>query len=163
MDMMTVLPDVVWRLSLAVILAGVIGLERGRRGYSAGMRTHVLVCLGSTLAMTVSDVLGQDMVLLNPTVPFEPYAYGSGSYHRRPAFWARGTIMHVGTTQRGLTTAAMIWFVATLGIVIGRRPVHHRRHGYRICSLCCHRIRVLGEVPAHHQSIHIGHSDAKRP
>ncbi len=118
MDMIQILPDIVWRLTLAVLLSGAIGMERGRRGYSAGLRTHVLVCLGATLAMTASDVLGLQMGQLAPSLPLDKTRMAAGVI-TGVGFLGAGTIMHVGTTQRGLTTAAMIWFVATLGIVIG--------------------------------------------
>ncbi|MBI5095859.1 MAG: MgtC/SapB family protein [Candidatus Hydrogenedentes bacterium] len=116
--MIEILPDILWRLTLAVLLAGAIGMERGRRGYSAGLRTHVLVCLGATLAMIVSDVIAREMVITNPAIPFDKTRMAAGVI-TGVGFLGAGTIMHVGTTQRGLTTAAMIWFVAMLGIVIG--------------------------------------------
>ncbi len=101
------------QFALAVLLSGAIGLERQRKARGAGLRTHILVCLGSTLLMVVSEGLAS--------------ASGLGDQPARLAagiitgigFLGAGTILTIGGEQRGLTTAAMVWFVAALGIAIG--------------------------------------------
>ena len=102
------------RAVLAIIIGGVIGLERGKQGRAAGMRTHILVCLGATLtAMTgqfAVNVLGNvgDMLRVSAQV-----ISGIG-------FLGVGTILLKGRFQiTGLTTAAGLWAAATLGIAIG--------------------------------------------
>jgi len=99
------------KLGLAVVLAGAVGIERERKGRAAGLRTHVLVCLGSTLAMVIAQALGRT------------YGHDQGRMAAGiitgVGFLGAGTIINVRGAQRGLTTAAMIWFVAALGIAIG--------------------------------------------
>jgi len=102
---------IVQQLALAVLLSGAIGLERQRKARGAGLRTHILVCLGSTLLMIVSRELtggtvGESARLAAGIIT------GIG-------FLGAGTILTIGGEQRGLTTAAMVWFVAALGIAIG--------------------------------------------
>jgi putative Mg2+ transporter-C (MgtC) family protein len=98
------------RLTLAVILAGFLGLERERKGRAAGLRTHVLVCLGATLAMIVADELARAGVDRGRIA--QGVITGVG-------FLGAGTIIRVRRSARGLTTAAMVWFVAAMGIAIG--------------------------------------------
>ncbi|WP_174365516.1 MgtC/SapB family protein, partial [uncultured Caballeronia sp.] len=64
--------DLIARLILAAALGSVIGFERERLSWAAGLRTHMLVCVGSTLIMIVSafgfaDVLGRDHIVLDPS------------------------------------------------------------------------------------------------
>lgn len=106
--------EILIRAVLAIIAGGVIGLERGKQGRAAGMRTHILVCLGATLtAMTgefAVEVLGNsgDMLRVSAQV-----ISGIG-------FLGVGTILLKGRFQiTGLTTAAGLWAAATLGIAIG--------------------------------------------
>ncbi|HUW62234.1 MAG TPA: MgtC/SapB family protein [Candidatus Bathyarchaeia archaeon] len=101
------------QFALAVVLSGAIGLERQRKGRGAGLRTHILVCLGSTLLMAVSRILTGGTGLSDQSARLAAgIITGIG-------FLGAGTILTVGGEQRGLTTAAMIWFVAALGIAIG--------------------------------------------
>ena len=103
-----------FRILLALIIGGIIGMERGRHGRAAGMRTHILVCLGATLAsmtgMYAFDMLkfGNDPLRLAAQV-----ISGIG-------FLGVGTILIKGRFQiTGLTTAAGIWCAATIGIALG--------------------------------------------
>ena len=104
---------IVFKVSLAVLISGIIGAERGRHGRSAGMRTHILVCLGSTLtAMTglyIQQIVGTgDVMRISAQV-----ISGVG-------FLGAGMIIHRnGNIVTGLTTAAGVWSVATIGIAIG--------------------------------------------
>lgn len=64
--------EIIIRLILAAILGAIVGLERERKNWTAGMRTHMMVCLGSSLMMMVSsfgfsDVLKMDHVTLDPS------------------------------------------------------------------------------------------------
>ena len=101
------------RLVLALIAGGVIGAERGKQGRAAGMRTHILVCLGATLtAMTglyAYEILGTgDPLRISAQV-----ISGIG-------FLGVGTILIKGRFQiTGLTTAAGLWTVGAIGIALG--------------------------------------------
>jgi putative Mg2+ transporter-C (MgtC) family protein len=106
------------RLGLAVLLGGLIGFERERRGRPAGLRTMILVCLGTTLAMLVSERLSSvpddQGTRADPTRIAAGIVTGIG-------FLGGGVILKLGDVIRGVTTAASIWFVAALGIAIGDR------------------------------------------
>ncbi|MBQ8528808.1 MAG: MgtC/SapB family protein [Clostridia bacterium] len=102
------------RLVLAMIIGGVIGLERNKQGRAAGMRTHILVCLGSALAAMIglytSEVLG---VNNDPLRIAAQVVSGIG-------FLGVGTILIKGRFQiTGLTTAAGLWTAAAVGLALG--------------------------------------------
>ena len=103
-----------FRIFVALIVGGIIGMERGRQGRAAGMRTHILVCIGATLAsmsgLYVYQVLG---VSNDPLRLAAQVVSGIG-------FLGVGTILIKGRFQiTGLTTAAGIWCAATIGIALG--------------------------------------------
>ncbi|HBQ86528.1 MAG TPA: methyltransferase [Syntrophomonas sp.] len=107
--------EIIFKLTLACILGGLIGLERESLNRPAGLRTYTLVCVGSTLAMIVS----LDMY-------FEYYKSVNADPGRIAAqvvsgigFLGAGTIMREGATVRGLTTAAGLWVVACIGLAVG--------------------------------------------
>lgn len=106
------------RLLLASVLGAVIGLERERKDLAAGMRTHMMVCLGSSLIMIVSafgfsDILGTPNVSLDPSRIAAQVVSGIG-------FIGAGTIMFLKQKIiRGLTTAAGLWTVAAIGLAVG--------------------------------------------
>ncbi|MNV21304.1 putative Mg(2+) transport ATPase [compost metagenome] len=107
------------RLLLAAVLGAVIGINRGRLEWAAGLRTHMLVCVGSALAIIVSafgfgDVLGRPNVVLDPSRIAAQVISGVG-------FLGAGTILFLQREQviRGLTTAAGLWAVASVGLAAG--------------------------------------------
>ena len=109
--------QIVLRLVVAAILGALVGLERERLEWAAGMRTHALVCLGSALFMVVSafgfaDVLGEQHVILDPSRVAAQVASGIG-------FIGAGTIILRREIVKGLTTAASIWAVAAVGLAVG--------------------------------------------
>jgi putative Mg2+ transporter-C (MgtC) family protein len=100
-------------LSFATLLSGLIGYEREYHGHSAGLRTHILVALGSALVMFLSI-----------------YGFGAEFGDRDPArlaaqvitgvgFIGAGTIIHNGFDIRGLTTATTLWLVMAIGLASG--------------------------------------------
>ncbi len=102
------------RLVLAMIIGGIIGLERGKQGRAAGMRTHILVCLGATLASLIGfysvEVLG---LAGDPLRVAAQVVSGIG-------FLGVGTILLKGRFQiTGLTTAAGLWSAAAIGLALG--------------------------------------------
>jgi putative Mg2+ transporter-C (MgtC) family protein len=96
------------RLLLAVGLSGLIGLERQLRQEPAGLRTHMIVCLGSTL-ITIISIYGFS---IDPARIAASILTGIG-------FLGAGTIIAKKDKVIGLTTAASLWFIAGLGIVVG--------------------------------------------
>lgn len=106
------------RLGLAAILGAVIGLERERKDWSAGMRTHMMVCVGSALTIIVStfgfsDILGTPNVMLDPSRIAAQVISGIG-------FLGAGTILFLRPGFiRGLTTASGLWTVAAIGLAVG--------------------------------------------
>ena len=102
------------RLVLALVVGGVIGLERGRQGRAAGMRTHILVCIGSAMTAMIgfytNSVLGLDT---DPLRISAQVISGIG-------FLGVGTILIKGRFQiTGLTTAAGLWATAAIGLALG--------------------------------------------
>jgi len=109
--------DMVGRLLVAALLGSVIGFERERLVWAAGMRTHMLVCVGSCLLMIVSafgfsDILGRPNVTLDPSRVAAQVVSGIG-------FLGAGTILLRGEVVKGLTTAASLWAVAAIGLASG--------------------------------------------
>jgi putative Mg2+ transporter-C (MgtC) family protein len=112
--------DALGRLALAAALGSIIGLEREFREREAGLRTHLLVSLGSALFTIVSafgfhDVLTHDpqvVVRLDPSRIAAQIVSGIG-------FLGAGAIIRQGLSIRGLTTAATLWVVAAIGMAAG--------------------------------------------
>jgi putative Mg2+ transporter-C (MgtC) family protein len=113
--------DAVLRLLLAIVLGGAIGLERESRGRPAGLRTHILVCLGATIIMIASTRMGELTQALSPAsrIQVDPGRIAAGIV-TGIGFLGAGAIIRIGDLVRGLTTAGCIWFVAALGITIGQ-------------------------------------------
>ena len=122
--MLSTIPSLGWddnlaRLSLAAVLGGAIGFERELRDREAGLRTHLLVCLGSALFTIVSAygfreflTSGDQVVRADPTRIAAQIVTGIG-------FLGAGAIIRQGLTVRGLTTAATLWVSAAIGIAAG--------------------------------------------
>jgi len=108
------------KILLSLLLAGLIGFEREWKGRPAGLRTHVLVCLGSTIMLIAAQRaiidFGQTSDLAR--LVLDPNRIAAGII-TGIGFLGAGAILRTGDFIRGLTTAATIWFVAALGIVIG--------------------------------------------
>jgi len=109
--------ELISRLVLAAVLGSVIGFERERLSWAAGLRTHMLVCVSSSLIMIVSafgfaDVLSADHVVLDPSRVAAQVVSGIG-------FLGAGSILLRGEIVRGLTTAASLWSVAAIGLAVG--------------------------------------------
>lgn len=102
------------KLAISFILATIIGIERERSKQVAGLRTHILICVGATLLMILSI--------------YVPAHFGSGiSDPSRIAaqvvsgigFLGAGAILRYGFNIKGLTTAANIWVMAAIGLTVG--------------------------------------------
>ena len=108
--------SVLFRLVLAVLLGSVIGMEREMHGRPAGFRTHIVVCLGATMLIVGSEYYQGHV---DPGTVFDPNRMAAGII-TGIGFLGAGAIMREENMVRGLTTAGCIWFVAGLGIVIGK-------------------------------------------
>lgn len=110
--------ELVLRLALAAIFGAVIGVERERKEWAAGLRTHMMVCVGSALMMLVSsfgfsDTYGMKDITLDPSRVAAQIISGIG-------FIGAGTILfRKPTTVLGLTTASGLWTVAGIGMATG--------------------------------------------
>ncbi|MFD1738250.1 MgtC/SapB family protein [Bacillus salitolerans] len=111
------LPIIMGRLLLAVLLSGLIGIEREVNQHPAGFRTHLLVGVGSCLMMILS-LYGFEPFIHNENIRFDPARIPSYVISGI-GFLGAGTILVKDSTVRGLTTAASIWVVAGLGLIIG--------------------------------------------
>ncbi len=106
---------VVQRLLFMTLLAGIIGYERERHGWAAGLRTHVLVGVGASLIMLTDLYLTQTLpVGTNVDASRMAAQVVSGI-----GFLGAGTILHFRGSVRGLTTAASLWAVAGMGLAVG--------------------------------------------
>jgi putative Mg2+ transporter-C (MgtC) family protein len=101
--------DIVLKLLLSIVIGGVIGAEREYRSKSAGFRTLTLICLGSALFTVFSELIGAGS---NPDRIASNIATGIG-------FVGAGVIFKGDIGVNGITTAAMIWVTAALGMGIG--------------------------------------------
>lgn len=107
--------QIIIRLILAFLLGGLIGMERELHGRAAGLRTHILVCLGSSLIMLTSIhmfYLYRDVATIDPARIAAGVITGIG-------FLGAGAIIRFRASVRGLTTAASLWAVAGIGLAIG--------------------------------------------
>ena len=106
--------SIILRLTLATICGGILGAERGRKKRPAGLRTHIIVCIGAAMVMITSQYV-TDILKINtdPTRMGAQVISGIG-------FLGAGTIMVVGKNEvKGLTTAAGLWACACMGLAIG--------------------------------------------
>lgn len=106
--------SVLLRILLAVLVGGVIGNERGRHGSAAGLRTHILVCIGATVTSLTSLYVSQSLAI-------------NGDVFRIPAqvisgigFLGAGMIIVKNSNViTGLTTAAGLWATGAIGVAVG--------------------------------------------
>lgn len=109
----TVLPPFLFRSGIAVVCGGIIGAERERKGKPAGFRTNILICLGAALFMQIGELL-QARLDTSADVSRIAAQVASGV-----GFLGAGTILHSRTAITGLTSAATIWVVASVGMLAG--------------------------------------------
>ncbi len=103
------------RILLAMSIGGIIGWERETSNRPAGLRTHMLVAIGSAVIMLMGELSlyrYEDVTTMDPTRLGAQVISGIG-------FLGAGTILRDGVTIRGLTTAASVWSVACLGLAAG--------------------------------------------
>lgn len=105
--------EIIVRLLIAAAMGALIGFQRERHGQSAGLRTHMILVVGATLAMTLS-------------INLAPLYHTTGDPARLAAqvisgigFLGAGAILRYGASIRGLTTATSLWTLAIVGLAIG--------------------------------------------
>ena len=106
---------VLLKIALSILLGGVVGLEREHHNQPAGLKTHIILCVGATLITIVSIAMARDLGsarLTDPTRIAANIVTGIG-------FLGGGAILRMGATVRGLTTAACIWTVTGVGMAVG--------------------------------------------
>jgi putative Mg2+ transporter-C (MgtC) family protein len=106
--------SIILRLTLATVCGGILGAERGRKKRPAGLRTHILVCIGSAMVMITSQYM-TDILRISTDASRMGAQVISGI-----GFLGAGTIIVVGRNEiKGLTTAAGLWSCACMGLAIG--------------------------------------------
>ncbi len=123
----------VFRMVLAVICGGVIGIERERKRRPAGFRTHILICLGASMTTLVSQYIYLELKL------FTDLARLGAQVIAGIGFIGAGTIIVTKRRQvKGLTTAAGLWTSAIVGLAVGA--------GYYEAALITTVLVLLAEV-----------------
>lgn len=107
--------ELILRILLACILGGIVGFEREHKQRPAGLRTTILVCVGSTLVMITSEFIFQKY---KGSTTMDPARLGA-QVISGIGFLGAGTILRDGFKVKGLTTAATLWAVACVGIATG--------------------------------------------
>lgn len=117
--------EIVLRLSLAFIIGFFVGFEREHRHRPAGIKTHVLVCIGAALISILQSKMVDDIIAQVAEKP-ELAAVLKSDYGRLGAqvisgigFLGAGTILRTKGSIKGLTTAATLWTVACIGLAVG--------------------------------------------
>lgn len=100
------------RLVLAMLLGGMLGIERGRKRRPAGLRTYMIVCIASALVMITSQYMSEYFGTGDPARLGAQVISGIG-------FLGAGTIMITSRQVKGLTTAAGLWAAACIGLAVG--------------------------------------------
>jgi putative Mg2+ transporter-C (MgtC) family protein len=109
------LGETVLRLLLSAALGAVVGIEREMHKRAAGFRTHILVCLGATLFMLTSVFVAE---AYSNSGEADPSRIAAGVV-TGIGFLGAGAIIRYGESIKGLTTAASVWVVASIGLSVG--------------------------------------------
>lgn len=104
-----------FKMCLSLVLGSIVGLERKRKGQTAGLRTFALISMGATLAMLISIYVPQVYLGLKNGDPGRIAAQVVSGI----GFLGAGAIIQMKGSVRGLTTAAGIWMVAAIGLAVG--------------------------------------------
>jgi len=108
--------QIILRIFVGAILGAVIGFERERHDQPAGLRTHMILVVGATLAMMLSVNLGH--LYARPGTPADP-ARLAAQVISGIGFLGAGAILRYGFTVKGLTTATSLWTMAIVGLAVG--------------------------------------------
>ncbi|MBU1405733.1 MAG: MgtC/SapB family protein [Proteobacteria bacterium] len=105
------------RIAVAIICGGIIGLERQLRGKPAGIRTSILICLGTEVFVALGALITADIATADPSRVVGQVVTGIG-------FLGAGVIMAKEGLLQGVTSAAVIWMLAAIGSVVGLGHEH---------------------------------------
>lgn len=108
--------DIVLRVFVGAFLGALVGFERERQDQPAGLRTHMLLVIGSTLGMVLSINIGY--LYARPGLPYDP-ARLAAQIVSGIGFLGVGAILRYGYNIRGLTTATSMWTMAIVGLAVG--------------------------------------------
>ncbi len=108
--------QIIFRLLLAAALGALVGYERERNNQPAGLRTHIILVVGATLAMALSINLAMEF---RPLVPNGDPARLAAQVISGIGFLGVGAIIRYGANIKGLTTATSMWSMAVVGLVVG--------------------------------------------
>lgn len=108
--------QIILRVLVGAILGAVVGFERERQDQPAGLRTHMILVIGATLAMVLSVNLGY--LFARPGTPADP-ARLAAQVISGIGFLGAGAILRYGFTVKGLTTATSLWTMAIVGMTVG--------------------------------------------
>lgn len=117
--------EILLRLSLAVVVGFIIGLERERHHRPAGIKTHITVCIGATIISLIQIFMVNESVQMISATPELANAIKidmgrlGAQVVSGIGFLGAGTILHLKGSIKGLTTAATIWLVGCMGLAIG--------------------------------------------
>jgi putative Mg2+ transporter-C (MgtC) family protein len=106
--------EILARIVVAIVFGGVVGLEREHHTQPAGLKTHIILCVGATLITIISLKISYDF----GTAQTDP-ARIAANIVTGIGFLGGGAILRMGATVRGLTTAACIWTVSGVGMAVG--------------------------------------------
>ncbi|GAA0085494.1 MgtC/SapB family protein [Clostridium sp. CTA-7] len=117
--------EIIIRLIFSVFVGGIIGYERERKRRAAGLRTHILVCVGATIISLLQIDIGNKAIAiieankdLSEIIKID-YGRLGAQVITGVGFIGAGAIVHTKGNIKGLTTAATLWVVACLGLSIG--------------------------------------------
>lgn len=108
--------QIILRVLVGAALGAVVGYERERQDQPAGLRTHMILVIGATLAMVLSVNLGY--LFARPGTPADP-ARLAAQVISGIGFLGAGAILRYGFTVKGLTTATSLWTMAIVGMAVG--------------------------------------------
>lgn len=136
--------DVALKLFLAALSGGLIGLEREKHGRPAGLRTNLLVAVGSCVMVIVSEAFytkyggfdAQSALRIDPSRVAAQIVTGVG-------FLGAGVIIKTGAAVQGLTTAACVWIVSAIGLAIGAGQYAAGIGGFVITFVSLWLLRIL--------------------
>lgn len=111
--------DIIIRILTAVFVAGIIGIDRETKNRPAGMRTHILVCVGAMLISMVEQETVSRVIQLNSSAVNISMGRITSTVVSGVGFLGAGTIVLSNRKVSGLTTAASLWCIACIGITIG--------------------------------------------
>jgi len=131
--------QMIMRLLLTLVLSGLVGLERQVHRRDAGLRTHILVALGSCLIMLTSLYVFD---IYKDTVSMDPARIAAGVI-TGIGFLGAGTIIREPEGVRGLTTAASLWVVAGIGLAVGCGFINVAIYTTVLVLLVLHLLRYI--------------------